>query len=66
MKNDMNKHTLQNNIIYIVLAVLLSMPFTVYGQTPLEVVFTPKPLFSEGNFFPVDDSIGTAEVTNNS
>jgi len=66
MKNDMNKHTLQNNIIYIVLAVLLSMPAVASAQVPLEVMFTPDPLFSEGNFLPVDDSVGTAKVTNNS
>ena len=62
----MKRYTLQKNIIYIILVVLLLIPFAVSAQFPLEVAFTPNPLFSEANFLPVDDSIGTAEVTNNS
>lgn len=62
----MKKYTLQNNIIYIIFGILFLIPFVVSAQAPLEVVFTPDPLFAEGNFLPLDDSVGTAEVTNNS
>ena len=33
--------------------------------TPLEVTFTPDPLFNETNFLPSDDSQGTVTVENN-
>ena len=45
---------------------LLGLAPSAFAQTPLDVQFVPNPLFTKPNFLPLDETSGTATVTNNS
>ncbi len=50
----------------IIAAILLfAAPIAFAQSTPLQVTFTPNPLFDQSNFLPGDDSVGTVDVVNN-
>lgn len=54
------------NLIFVFIFIFFAMGFAISAYAePLEVTFTPDPLFENTNFLPGDDAIGEVSVTNN-
>ncbi|MDO8471142.1 MAG: fibronectin type III domain-containing protein [bacterium] len=60
------KNFLKILILPVAVIAILGFAPRVFAVAPLEVTFDPDPLFEEENFLPLDETSGTATVTNNS
>src|SRR3989344_6222699 len=60
------KNFLKILILPVAVVTMFGFAGTTLAVTSLDVQFVPDPLFDEANFLPLDETSGTAAVTNNS